>query len=117
MVGWLLASAAALCISSTHAQPSPEVQVRISAAIAAAQVSNSTDIDYTAFVNPFIGTGRSFFSAASRVLTAISQITPIMGMFGKFPSLTRRESSNDACSAAQARQCPSEWYVSIRASP
>ncbi|KAG1871275.1 glycoside hydrolase family 92 protein [Suillus subalutaceus] len=56
MVGWLLASAAAVCIGTTYAQPSPEVQARISAAIVATQVSNSTDIDYTAFVNPFIGT-------------------------------------------------------------
>jgi hypothetical protein len=37
------------------AQPSPNVQKRISAAIKAA--ANETDIDYTAFVNPFIGTG------------------------------------------------------------
>lgn len=37
------------------AQPSPEVQRRISAAIKAA--ANATNIDYTAFVNPFIGTG------------------------------------------------------------
>ncbi|KAG1739257.1 glycoside hydrolase family 92 protein [Suillus lakei] len=56
MVGWLLASAAAACIGTTYAQPSPEVQTRISAAIAAAHASNSTDVDYTAFVNPFIGT-------------------------------------------------------------
>lgn len=62
MVGWLLASAAAVCIGTTYAQPSPEVQARISAAIAAAQASSRiTDIDYTAFVNPFIGTGRSGF--------------------------------------------------------
>ncbi|KAI0305662.1 glycoside hydrolase family 92 protein [Multifurca ochricompacta] len=36
------------------AQPSPDVQRRISAAIEAA--ANATAIDYTAFVNPFIGT-------------------------------------------------------------
>ena len=39
-----------------HAQPSPEVQRRISAAIEAA--GSASIIDYTAFVNPFIGTGR-----------------------------------------------------------
>lgn len=39
------------------AQPSPEVQKRISAAIASA--ANESTIDYTEFVNPFIGTGRS----------------------------------------------------------
>lgn len=40
------------------AQPSPEVQQRISAAIAAANSTNGT-VDYTAFVNPFIGTGET----------------------------------------------------------
>ncbi|OJA12651.1 hypothetical protein AZE42_08696 [Rhizopogon vesiculosus] len=53
---WLLASVAAACIGATYAQPAPAAQARISAAIEAAQKSNSTDIDYTAFVNPFIGT-------------------------------------------------------------
>lgn len=40
----------------THirAQPSPDVQRRISDAISAA--ANATEVDYTAFVNPFIGT-------------------------------------------------------------
>jgi len=41
-----------------YAQPSPEVQRRISAAIEAA--SNTPVIDYTAFVDPFIGTGMRF---------------------------------------------------------
>ncbi len=41
-----------------RAQPSPEVQRRISAAIQAA-ISESGTMDYTAFVNPFIGTGTS----------------------------------------------------------
>ena len=40
-----------------YAQPSPDVQLRISAAIEAA--GNASVIDYTAFVNPFIGTGMS----------------------------------------------------------
>ena len=43
------------CISRLYGQPSPEVQKRISAAIKAA--ANLTNIDYTSFVNPFIGTG------------------------------------------------------------
>jgi hypothetical protein len=51
---WLIALA---CVATTLAQPSPKVQERITAAIEAAKTSNSTDIDYTAFVNPFIGTG------------------------------------------------------------
>ena len=48
---WVLAAAAGL----VHAQPSPEVQKRISAAIKGA-ARNTTDIDYTQFVNVFIGT-------------------------------------------------------------
>jgi hypothetical protein len=40
-----------------------------------------------------------------------------MGMYGMFPSVTRRELLNDAYCAALARQCPSEWYVSFRTSP
>jgi hypothetical protein len=40
---------------SVCAQPSPAVQRRITAAIEAAV--NTPTIDYTAFVNPFIGTG------------------------------------------------------------
>ncbi|KAF8502129.1 glycoside hydrolase family 92 protein [Russula emetica] len=39
-----------------RAQPSPDVQRRISAAIQAAIGNGSGTIDYTAFVNPFIGT-------------------------------------------------------------
>ncbi|KAL5484942.1 hypothetical protein ACEPAI_7584 [Sanghuangporus weigelae] len=43
--------------STVTAQPSPEVQSRISAAIeAATNTMNGTELDYTAFVNPFIGT-------------------------------------------------------------
>ena len=40
---------------SVRAQPSPEVQRRITAAIEAS--ANASTIDYTAFVNLFIGTG------------------------------------------------------------
>lgn len=42
-------------VGSVHAQPSPEVQKRISAAIRDA-AKNTTDIDYTQFVNVYIGT-------------------------------------------------------------
>ena len=51
LVLWLLAAA----VGFVHAQPSPEVQKRISAAIKGA-ARNTTDIDYTQFVNVFIGT-------------------------------------------------------------
>lgn len=56
---FLSRTSAALVLSLAlwaSAQPSPDVQKRISAAIKeAAQQSNP---DYTAFVNPFIGTGK-----------------------------------------------------------
>lgn len=42
-------------VGLVHAQPSPEVQKRISAAIRDA-AKNTTDIDYTQFVNVYIGT-------------------------------------------------------------
>ncbi|KAL5524031.1 hypothetical protein ACEPAG_8204 [Sanghuangporus baumii] len=45
--------------STVTAQPSPEVQSRVEAAIeAAANATNGTELDHTAFVNPFIGTNR-----------------------------------------------------------
>ena len=50
-----LASQSLYNIYEVHAQPSPTVQNRISVAIAAA--ANQSHPDYTAFVNPFIGTG------------------------------------------------------------
>ena len=49
--------------SVVRAQPSPDVQRRISAAIQAAIRNGSSTIDYTAFVNPFIGTGTSLSRA------------------------------------------------------
>ena len=57
-----LASSLAILVAArsvVRAQPSPDVQHRISAAIQAAIVNRSGTIDYTAFVNPFIGTGTS----------------------------------------------------------
>ena len=45
-----------LPITAVLAQPSPDLQKRISAAIAAA-ANGTGQPDYTAFVNPFIGTG------------------------------------------------------------
>ncbi|KAI0630406.1 glycoside hydrolase family 92 protein [Trametes polyzona] len=43
-------------IGSIYAQPSPQVQKRISAAIKKAGSSHTRDVDYTEFVNVFIGT-------------------------------------------------------------
>ncbi|KAF8813953.1 glycoside hydrolase family 92 protein [Phlegmacium glaucopus] len=54
VLGLLLASQSLFTIYKVHAQPSPNVQNRISAAIASAV--NQSHPDYTAFVNPFIGT-------------------------------------------------------------
>ena len=54
-LGLLLASQSLFTIYEVHAQPSPNVQKRISAAIASA--AEKSHPDYTAFVNPFIGTG------------------------------------------------------------
>jgi hypothetical protein len=57
-----LASSLAVLVAAcsvVHAQPSPDVQRRISTAIQAAIRNGSGTIDYAAFVNPFIGTGTS----------------------------------------------------------
>ena len=53
---WVLAAISCWQLGSVYAQPSPEVQKRISAAIKEAGTSNSTNVDYTQFVNVFIGT-------------------------------------------------------------
>jgi hypothetical protein len=66
------AALAATFVPSAWADPSPQVQTNITAAIRAAAHANGT-IDYTKFVNPFVGTGQSllFFpnSAASDCLS------------------------------------------------
>lgn len=51
----LLAAFGSSWLSLVEAQPSPQVQRRITAAIKAAANATS-DIDYTQFVNVFIGT-------------------------------------------------------------
>ncbi|KAH9858665.1 glycoside hydrolase family 92 protein [Lenzites betulinus] len=53
---WVLAAISFWGLSSVQAQPSPQVQKRISAAIKQAGSSHSSNIDYTQFVNVFIGT-------------------------------------------------------------
>ena len=55
VLGLILASQSLFNIYGVQAQPSPASQKRISAAIAAA--ASQSHPDYTAFVNPFIGTG------------------------------------------------------------
>ena len=62
------------------AQPSPKQQQRISAAIKAA--TNASTIDYTAFVNPFIGTGM-FCLALLIIITKHDQLfQTTLEMFG-----------------------------------
>jgi hypothetical protein len=53
---WLLI--ANIFIFAAWAQPSPKVQERIDKAIKDA--ANKANPDYTAFVNPFIGTGLTY---------------------------------------------------------
>ena len=62
-----------LCVSLVVvAQPSPEQQKRITAAIQDA--AHNPDPDYTAFVNPFIGTGES--TLMTFILHNISIVIP-----------------------------------------
>jgi hypothetical protein len=49
-------AALAVTLTQVSAQPSPDVQRNITAAIRAAATANGT-VDYTQFVNPFVGTG------------------------------------------------------------
>lgn len=61
----------------SFAQPSPDVQARITAAIGAAK--NSTgDIDYTQFVNPFIGTGTFMIYAQFNMLNETRRQTTMV---------------------------------------
>ncbi|KAI9062844.1 glycoside hydrolase family 92 protein [Trametes sanguinea] len=53
---WVFIAISCWNFHAISAQPSPEVQKRISAAIAKAAHQNTTDVDYTQFVNVFIGT-------------------------------------------------------------
>ena len=97
---WVLA-AVSLAGVGVHAQPSPEVQKRISAAIKKAGESNSTEIDYTQFVNVFIGTDNfgDVWYASSRPRThAPLNFTLLMN-----DSPPYRE--------ALARLCPLAWCV------
>jgi len=55
---WLLVGTGSVLITAIAAQPSPQIQTRIDQAIKDA--ANKTNLDYTAFVNPFIGTGLTY---------------------------------------------------------
>ena len=97
---WVLA-AVSLAGVGVHAQPSPEVQKRISAAIKKAGESNSTEIDYTQFVNVFIGTdnfGDVWY--ASSCSQTHAQLNVMSSMID----------SPSYCEVL-ARLCPSAWCV------
>ena len=87
----ILSSLAVLVAASSVvcAQPSPDVQRRISAAIQAAIRNGSNAIDYTAFVNPFIGTGTSHLPTEvkleSNLKYTISSYQTILEMYGSCP--------------------------------
>ena len=50
---------ASIFVAFVSAQPSPNVQKRIDKAIKDA-AANKNNLDYTAFVNPFVGTGLTY---------------------------------------------------------
>jgi hypothetical protein len=78
--------------SVVRAQPSPDVQRRISAAIQAAIVDGPGTIDYTAFVNPFIGTGTFLHQPSDHLgpnLKIRYSYQIIMEMYGSCQSVTR----------------------------
>jgi hypothetical protein len=98
------------------AQPSPDVQRRISAAIEAAIISGSRITDYTAFVNPFIGTG-TFLHQPSDHLGPISNIRYsyqiIMEMYGSCQVCNELYMllTHPLSDTAQAHLSRLAWYV------
>jgi hypothetical protein len=57
-------------VNVVNADPSPDVQKNITAAIKAVASGNGT-VDYTKFVNPFVGTGKNpWLSYAALRLTS-----------------------------------------------
>jgi hypothetical protein len=69
-----IAALAALA-AAVYAQPSPKVQQNILTAIAAA--GNGTGaLDYTKFVNPFVGTGECGRHTRHKTLSAESPFSP-----------------------------------------
>jgi hypothetical protein len=82
MIKGLVAGLSLLALPSLiQAQPSPELYERIEAAIDAAVNQTSGEIDYTQFVNPFIGTCKSL--RRHSILATLTRIVqPIGAMFG-----------------------------------
>ena len=92
---WVLAAIA--LFGGVHAQPSPDVQKRISAAIKEAGQSNSTNVDYTQFVNVFIGTDNfGDVWCASRF---------------SYPHVCSAKRSPSMSCQAPERLCPLAWCV------
>jgi hypothetical protein len=74
----LSALAAALPVlgAVVRAQPNPQVQKNITAAIKAAATANEINpVDYTKFVNPFVGTGARPSMSFVNVPNSTAQIT------------------------------------------
>ncbi len=68
-----------LLASVATAQPSPDVQAKISQAIQDAIDSPTSNPNYASFVNPFIGTGRIFCGFVNSVTNArVFQTTKAM---------------------------------------
>jgi hypothetical protein len=107
-----LAFFVAVC-SVARAQPSPDVQRRISAAIEA--TTHVPIIDYTAFVNPFIGTG-TFLSSITTCLD-LNHIKLVSDNFGDVWSVSSSQRGSHIPDrrplpgAAQERRCLSAWYI------
>ena len=97
-----------------YAQPSPEVQRRISAAIEAA--GNTPIIDYADFVNPFIGTGMRFPPTNENPQFDLKYMELLSDNFGDvwFVSVRRKSSVclTHPLSAQPRSICPL-WHVML----
>ena len=113
-----LASSLAVFVAAcsvVRAQPSPDVQRRISAAIKAAIVNGSGTLDYTAFVNPFIGTGTSLslteLKLESNIKYTILSYQTILEMYGSCPVCNEALSTcQHTLSLAQPRRICPIWH-------
>ncbi len=82
---WCTLLLAVTLLSSNYvaSQPAPSLQRRIAAAIHDA--ANATGpIDYTVFVNPFIGTGAHNIVRCFQILIPAYDLQTILGMCGTF---------------------------------
>jgi hypothetical protein len=103
--------------SVVRAQPSPDVQRRISAAIQAAIVDGPGTIDYTAFVNPFIGTGTLLYQPSDHLGPNLKYTILLSDNYGDvwFVSVCNESSiclsTHPLFGIAQAHLSHLAWYV------